>query len=130
MIWLAFLAATTARIRLLTGVIILPQREPVALAKQVATLDAMSGGRLELGIGVGWLREEFEALGVPFERRGKRADEYIGAMRALWAPGTAQYAGEFVNPAGALLPQAGGGDGADHRRRPFRGGGAPRRAAR
>jgi probable F420-dependent oxidoreductase len=96
LIWLAFLAATTSRIKLLTGVIILPQREPVALAKQVATLDVMSGGRLELGIGVGWLREEFEALGVPFERRGKRADEYIGAMRALWAPGTAQYAGEFV----------------------------------
>jgi probable F420-dependent oxidoreductase len=96
LIWLAFLAAATTRIKLLTGVIILPQREPVALAKQVATLDVMSGGRMELGIGVGWLREEFEALGVPFERRGKRADEYIGAMRALWAPGTAQYAGEFV----------------------------------
>ncbi|MDB5372737.1 MAG: putative F420-dependent oxidoreductase, Rv2161c family, partial [Belnapia sp.] len=70
---------------------------PLVLAKQVATLDAMSGGRIELGIGVGWLREEFEALGVPFEKRGKRADEYVAAMRALWAGDSASHAGEFVN---------------------------------
>jgi len=118
LIWLSFLAAATTRLRLLTGVVILPQREPLALAKQVATLDAMSGGRFELGIGVGWLKEEFEAIGVPFERRGKRSDEYIAAMRALWAPGTASYAGEFVNfpavhsnpkPAQARLPIIVGG---------------------
>ena len=86
----------TTRLRLMTGVIILPQRNPLVLAKQVATLDAMSGGRIELGVGVGWLREGFQAIGVPFERRGKRADEYVAAMRALWATDDAGYAGEFV----------------------------------
>jgi len=97
LIWMAFAAAATSTIKLMTGVIILPQREPLALAKQVATLDFMSGGRIELGIGVGWLKEEFAAIGVPFEKRGKRADEYIGAMRALWASDGASYHGEFVN---------------------------------
>lgn len=96
LIWIACAAAVTTRLRFTTGVIILPQREPLVLAKQVATLDFMSGGRFELGIGVGWLKEEFAALGVPFERRGKRADEYIGAMRALWAKDGASFAGEFV----------------------------------
>jgi len=96
LIWLAFVAAVTTRLRLMTGVIILPQREPLVLAKQVATLDAMSGGRMELGIGVGWLREEFEALGVPFAQRGKRADDYVAAMRALWAPGSASHDGAFA----------------------------------
>jgi probable F420-dependent oxidoreductase len=76
---------------------ILPQRNPLVLAKEVATLDYLSGGRIELGIGVGWLKEEFEALGIPFARRGKRADEYIAAMRALWASDGASFAGEFVN---------------------------------
>jgi len=97
LIWLGFLAATTSRIRLATGVIILPQREPLTLAKQVATLDAMSGGRMELGIGVGWLEEEFKALGVPFAQRGKRADDYVAAMRALWAEGVSSHHGPFVN---------------------------------
>lgn len=67
----------------MTAVMILPQRNPLVLAKEVATLDYLSGGRIELGIGLGWLKEEFEALGIPFERRGKRADEYVAAMRAL-----------------------------------------------
>ena len=97
LIWIAYAAAATTRLRFLTGVIILPQRNPLVLAKQVATLDYMSGGRIELGIGVGWLKEEFAALGVPFERRGKRSDEYIAAMRALWAADGASFAGEFVN---------------------------------
>jgi probable F420-dependent oxidoreductase len=97
LIWIAYAAAVTTRLRFLTGVIILPQRDPLVLAKQVATLDYMSGGRFELGIGVGWLREEFEAMGVPFERRGKRADEYVMAMRALWAGDGASFDGEFVN---------------------------------
>ena len=97
LIWMAFAAAATTKIKLMSGVIILPQREPLALAKQVATLDFMSGGRIELGVGVGWLKEEFAAIGVPFERRGKRADEYIAAMRALWASDGASYHGEFVN---------------------------------
>jgi probable F420-dependent oxidoreductase len=96
LIWMAFAAAATTRLRLMTGVIILPLRNPLVLAKQVATLDHMSGGRIELGIGVGWLREEFAALGVPFEARGRRADEYIAAMRALWREDGASFAGEFV----------------------------------
>jgi len=97
LIWIAYAAAVTTRLRFITGVIILPLRNPLLLAKQVATLDSMSGGRFELGIGVGWLKEEFQAMGVPFERRGKRADEYIAAMRALWAGDGASFAGEFVN---------------------------------
>ncbi len=97
LIWMAFAAAATTTLKLMTAVVILPQREPLVLAKQVATLDAMSGGRIELGIGVGWLREEFAAIGVPFEKRGKRADEYLGAMRALWTSDGASYHGEFVN---------------------------------
>jgi probable F420-dependent oxidoreductase len=97
LIWLAAMAAVTSKLRFLTGVIILPLRNPLVLAKQVATLDHMSGGRMELGIGVGWLKEEFQALGVPFEKRGKRSDEYIAAMRALWRDDDASFAGEFVN---------------------------------
>ena len=97
LIWIASVAAVTTRLRFMTGVIILPQRNPFVLAKQVATLDHLSGGRFELGIGVGWLKEEFAALGVPFEWRGKRSDEYIAAMRALWAKDGASFAGEFVN---------------------------------
>jgi probable F420-dependent oxidoreductase len=80
----------------LTGVIILPLRDPFVLAKQVATLDHMSGGRIELGIGVGWLKEEFEALGVPFEKRGPRSDEYIAVMRKLWAEDGTSFEGQFV----------------------------------
>ncbi len=97
LIWLTWVAAATTRLRFMTAVMILPQRNPLVLAKEVATLDYLSGGRIELGIGVGWLKEEFEALGIPFERRGKRADEYVAAMRALWASDSASFAGEFVN---------------------------------
>ncbi len=93
---MAFAAAATTRLRFLTGILILPQRNPIVLAKELATLDAMSGGRIEIGIGVGWLREEFEAIGVPFEKRGARADEYVAAMRALWARDDASYNGQFV----------------------------------
>ncbi|MBY0329849.1 MAG: LLM class F420-dependent oxidoreductase [Acetobacteraceae bacterium] len=100
LIWMAFAAAATTRLRLMTGVIILPLRDPLVLAKQVATLDAMSGGRIELGIGVGWLREEFEALGIPFAERGRRADEYVAAMRALWREDGASYEGRHVRFAG------------------------------
>jgi probable F420-dependent oxidoreductase len=96
LIWMAHVAATTTRLRLITGVLVLPQRNPLVLAKQVATLDHLAGGRVSLGIGVGWLREEFEALGVPFERRGARTDEYVAAMRALWAGDDASFQGTFV----------------------------------
>src|SRR3974390_2594213 len=96
LIWLTWVAAATTRLRFMTAVMILPQRNPLVLAKEVAKLDYLRGGRFELGIGVGWLKEEFEALGIPFERRGKRADEYVAAMRALWARDGASFAGEFV----------------------------------
>ncbi len=97
LIWLSFVAAHTSTLVLGTGILILPERNPVVLAKEVATLDRLSKGRLQLGIGVGWLEEEFEALGVPWERRGQRTDEYMEAMRALWASDDAGYSGDFVS---------------------------------
>lgn len=97
LIWLAYVAAATSRIRLATGILIVPQRNPVVLAKELATLDQMSGGRMELGIGVGWLEEEFDAIGVPFRGRGARTDEYVAAMRALWADGPASFHGDLVD---------------------------------
>jgi probable F420-dependent oxidoreductase len=97
LIWLSYLAAATSRINLATGVTILPQRNPVVFAKEVATLDQMSAGRMQLGVGVGWLKEEFAAIGVPFEDRGRRTDEYVAALRALWTQEAATFHGEFVN---------------------------------
>lgn len=84
LVWLAYVAAATEALLLGTGILILPQRNPAVVAKEVATLDKLSGGRVRLGIGVGWLEEEFDALGVPFAGRGKRTDAYVAAMRALW----------------------------------------------
>lgn len=95
--WLTYVGALTTRMRLITGVLVLPQRNPLVLAKQVATIDHLTGGRLELGIGVGWFREEFEALDVPFDRRGARTDDYLKAMRALWDGDDVSYSGEFVS---------------------------------
>jgi probable F420-dependent oxidoreductase len=95
-VWLSFVAASTTRIRLATGVLILPEHNPVLLAKAAATLDQLSGGRLMLGVGVGELAAEFAAVGVPFSGRGRRADEYLAAMRALWAEDAASYAGATV----------------------------------
>ena len=80
----------------LAHILILPQRTPALLAKELATLDVLSGGRVILGVGVGWLEEEFKALGVPFEHRGARADEYIEALRVLWREDEATYHGRFV----------------------------------
>jgi probable F420-dependent oxidoreductase len=97
LIWLAFVAAAAPTLRLGTCILIVPQRNPLVLAKELATLDRLSGGRVELGLGVGWLKEEFEALGVAWERRGARNDEYIAAMRALWAGPHAEFHGEFVD---------------------------------
>ena len=97
LIWLAFAAAAAPTLRLGTCILIVPQRNPLVLAKELSTLDNLSGGRVELGLGVGWLKEEFDALGVPWERRGARNDEYIAAMRALWAAPHAEYHGEFVD---------------------------------
>jgi probable F420-dependent oxidoreductase len=97
LIALSFAAAATSTIRLATGVLLLPEHNPLLLAKQVASLDVLSGGRLTLGVGVGWSREEFDALGVPFERRGARADEYLAAMRTVWRDDVASFAGDFVS---------------------------------
>ncbi len=102
LLWLSYVAAVTSRIRLATGVLILPQRNPLILAKELATLDRLSGGRVELGIGVGWVREEAEAVGTNFHDRGRRADEYVGAMRALWREPVAAFAGEFVHFEGVV----------------------------
>ncbi len=97
LIWLSYVAARTSRIKLATGVMILPQRNPIVVAKEVATLDAMSGGRAVLGVGVGRLAEEFAALGVPFNERGKRTDEYIAILRALRSGEAAEFHGEFFD---------------------------------
>jgi probable F420-dependent oxidoreductase len=96
LIWLTYVAAVTSTIRLGTGILILPERNPVVVAKEIATLDHLSGGRVELGVGAGWLQEEFDAIGVPFDDRGKRLDEHIGALRALWTDEPASYDGELV----------------------------------
>ncbi|MEV7869605.1 LLM class F420-dependent oxidoreductase [Streptomyces sp. NPDC088124] len=117
---LAFAAAVTSRIELATGVLLLPEHNPVVVAKQAATLDMLSAGRFSLGVGVGWSAEEFTALGVPFARRGRRTDDYVAAMRTLWAEDPASYTGEFarfdairVNPKplhGGRLPVVVGGN--------------------
>ena len=94
LIWLTYAAAVTTKIRLATGIIILPQRHPFYLAKEAATLDVLSGGRFMLGVGVGWLEEEFKALQVPFKWRGPITDESIAALRDLWSEGASEYKGE------------------------------------
>lgn len=90
------MAARTSTIRLATGVLLLAQRNPLLTAKELATLDVLSGGRLTLGVGSGWLREEFDAMGVPFEDRGARVEEYVAAMRALWTGEAASFDGKWV----------------------------------
>jgi probable F420-dependent oxidoreductase len=102
LIWLAYVAAATERIRLATGVLILPQRNPVILAKELATLDHLSSGRMILGVGIGWLAEEFAAIGVPFERRAARTDDYVAALRALWSDQPSHHS-EFVDFADCIV---------------------------
>ncbi len=92
---IGYLAACTSTLRLGTGICILPQNNPVYVAKEYATLDFLSNGRLEFGVGVGWSWEEFEACGVPFERRGARCDEYLEIIRTLWCDDLSSYDGEF-----------------------------------
>lgn len=119
LIWLAFAAAAAPTLRLGTCILIVPQRNPLVLAKEIATLDRISGGRVELGLGVGWMKEEFDALGIEWERRGARNDEYVAAMRALWSGPHAEFHGEFVDfppvtcsprPVQASIPVVVGGD--------------------
>jgi probable F420-dependent oxidoreductase len=94
---LTYLAAVTDRIRLGTGICLVPQRNPVYTAKAVTDLDSLSGGRVDFGVGVGWLREEFEAVSAPFERRGLRTDEYLAAMRSLWSDEVSEFHGELYD---------------------------------
>jgi len=101
--WLAVLAGATSRINLGSAVMILPQRNPVVLAKEIATFDMMSGGRALLGVGVGWLEEEFASIGVPFDERGPRTDEAIEVLRTLWRDDEASFEGRFTQLDRALM---------------------------
>ncbi|MEX2268886.1 MAG: LLM class F420-dependent oxidoreductase [Acidimicrobiia bacterium] len=109
---LSFLASATDRIRLGTAVCLVPQRNPVYTAKSVSTLDWLSGGRIDFGVGIGWLREEFEALNEPFERRAARTREYLAVIRTLWRDELSSYEGEMYQlPPCRMFPkpvQAGG----------------------
>ena len=119
LIWMTYMSAVTSTIKFGTAVLILPQHSPVVTAKQVATLDHLSGGRVLLGIGVGWMREEFDAIGASFDDRGARTDEYVAAMRELWTAESPTFHGEFINfdntycrpqPAQGSVPIIIGGD--------------------
>lgn len=97
LIWLTWVASVTTTLRIGTGILILPQRNPLILAKTLATMDDLSDGRVELGVGAGWLKEEFEALGIPFEGRGARMDETIEVMRTVWDSDHASFDGRFTS---------------------------------
>lgn len=97
---LSAVAAATKTLRLGTGVNILSQVNPLYMAKQAASLDYISGGRFELGVGIGWLREEFDALGVPFERRGARFDDYVAAMKKVWSGEVVEHKSDFLDWSG------------------------------
>jgi probable F420-dependent oxidoreductase len=94
---LTYVAALTERVRLGVSVLNLPFYQPVLLAKRIATLDQLSGGRVDVGIGVGWSRDEFHAAGQEFERRGRQTEEYIRALHALWADDPVEFHGELVD---------------------------------
>jgi probable F420-dependent oxidoreductase len=100
---LTYAAAVTRTIRLATGISLIAEHNPVVLAKQLGSLDYLSGGRFGLGIGIGWSAEEFAAVGVPFERRARRTCEYLEAMRKLWGEERAGFSGEFVRFNGAHM---------------------------
>ena len=103
---LAFLAATTESIRLGTGICLVPQRNPVYTAKEVASIDWLSGGRFDFGVGVGWLEEEFRACNTPFERRGARCRSYLRAMQRLWVDPISEWKDEFYEiPACRAYPK-------------------------
>ncbi|HLI39005.1 MAG TPA: TIGR03619 family F420-dependent LLM class oxidoreductase [Streptosporangiaceae bacterium] len=105
MVTLGYAAASTSRIRLGVALINLPFVSPAYLAKQATTVDVLSGGRLDLGLGIGWMPEEFTATGAPMARRGARAEEYVAVLRTLWAGGTSRFDGDFYTiPAGRQDP--------------------------
>jgi probable F420-dependent oxidoreductase len=95
LVWLSYVAAVTKTIKLATGIVILPQRHPLYVAKEVATLDVLSHGRVIFGIGVGWLEEEFDALGIPFAERAARTSEMVRAIRSLWKDEAEPFHGTF-----------------------------------
>jgi probable F420-dependent oxidoreductase len=97
---LAFIAAHTTKVKLGTGIIILPQRNPLVLAKELASVDVVSNGRLIFGLGIGYLKPEFDALGIPFANKGARSMEYLEAMQAVWTQEQPSYKGEFVSFSG------------------------------
>ena len=97
LVWLAYAAAVTRTIKLATGILILPQRHPIYTAKELATLDVLSEGRLIAGIGIGWLEEEFEALDIPFKQRAARTEECARALRQLWSPDSKPFEGQFYS---------------------------------
>ncbi len=126
---LAFLAGRTRSVQLGTGVIVLPFRNPLIFAKELATVDVLSGGRLIFGIGVGYVQREFEALGVPYAGRGARTEEYLAAIRAVWTEPHPSYQGDLIsfkgvqaNPRPVQSPP-----GRPGRRRMVRMGARPRR---
>ena len=100
LIALSFLAGQTSRVLLGTGVVVLPQRQPLVLAKQLASLDALSGGRVLFGLGAGYLEPELRAMGVPLSERGARTDEYLAAMRAIWGEDAPTFSGRFLSFSG------------------------------
>jgi probable F420-dependent oxidoreductase len=100
---LAFVAGATSRIRLGLSVLVMPYFTPILLAKQLATLDRISGGRLDVGLGIGWSRDEYRAVGVPFERRGQRADEFLRCLRAIWTEEPVEFEGEFYQVPRAVV---------------------------
>ncbi len=126
LVWLTWVGAATSTIRLATGILLLPERQPLVLAKAAATLDVLTGGRLDLGIGIGWLKEEFEALGIPFSGRAARTDEYIRVLHTLWSGNKVDFEGEHVRfssissnpkPANGAVPIFVGGHSAGAARR-------------
>ena len=111
LIMLGYLAAVTERIRLGTAMLVLPQRHPIILAKELATLDGYAEGRLTLGIGVGWVREEVDVLRQNFGDRGRRCDEWIQILRALWSQELAEFHGQYFDFRGIVSnPKPPGGD--------------------
>jgi probable F420-dependent oxidoreductase len=94
---LTFLAAVTNKIRLGSGIAVLPQRNPVYMAKEAGNVDWLSNGRFDFGVGMGWLREEFEVVNAPFERRGARTDSYLEVVKRLWCDDVSEYHGEFYD---------------------------------
>jgi probable F420-dependent oxidoreductase len=126
LIWLTWVAAATTTLKVATGILIVPQRNAVVLAKETATLALLSEGRLLLGVGAGWLEEEFAALDVPFADRGPRLDDQIRALRALWSDSPASYTGPYLSfgdvyceprpPAGSIPVIVGGHSPAAARR--------------